>query len=151
MEKTILITEKSHRFFGCRFPAECIYKDSTLKGDSAADLFLCKLPDGTSIRVLSNQIDIGDWQDQCIAETKIKFGIELGSVIMIVKIGSGFYARNFDTNQPHLVTNILGDGSVECDFGKALIFNAVMEIYIGEIPVQSDYTKTIGQSLTYNF
>lgn len=147
MEKTILITDKSHRFFGCRLPAECIYKDRTLKGDSVADLFLCKLPGGSSIRVLTYQIDIVDWQNQCIEETKIKYGIELGSIIMITKISSGFYAKNFDTNQPHLVTNFWDDGSFECDYGKAQIYNAEMEIYTGEVPVQTDFTKTVGPSL----
>ncbi|PZO33207.1 MAG: hypothetical protein DCE86_05475 [Flavobacteriaceae bacterium] len=147
MEKTSLITDKSHRFFGCRFPAECIYKDSTFP-EYVADLFLCQLPDGTSIRVLSKQIDIGDWQAQCIAETKIKYGIELGSIIMITKIGSGFYDKNFDTNQPHLVTDFLGDGSIVCDYGKAQIYNAEMEIYTGEVPIQTYFTKTIAQTLT---
>lgn len=147
MGKTVLITDKSHRFFGCRFPAECIYKDSTFKG-YLADLFLCQLPDGTSIRVLSKQIDIDDWQAQCIEETKIKYGIELGSIIMITKIGSGFYDKNFDTNQPHLVTDFLGDGSIVCDYGKAQIYNAEMKIYTGKVPIQTDFTKTIGPSLT---
>lgn len=139
-DHTVLITDKNHEFYNQRLEGHIAYYDLYHTGNGP-DLYLAKTPEGSEIRLLTDQIDVEDYKNQEKAKTLMRFGVKEGDIIMISRLGSGSFCANFDIDQPHLITAISYNGNVVFDNGKANCFRPDMTKYEGVLPVQTDFTK----------
>jgi hypothetical protein len=145
MKHTILITDSKHEFFNKRLPGTLVYYDLYHTG-SSPDLYNYKNPNGHTERILSNQIDVEDYESQLLKDQIKEFGVNVGDKVMINESGSGSFCAYFDMKQPHLITKIGSSGNVEFDNGMSSQFRPTMEIYKGSLPIQTDFTKAEEQS-----
>lgn len=97
--------------------------------------------------ILSDSIDVKDYENQLLQINIKEFGVSVGDVVIIEKSGSGSFSANFDSKQPHLITSIGSSGNVEFDNGESNQFRPKMIKYEGDLPVQTDFSlhlKTAG-------
>ncbi|WP_195760054.1 hypothetical protein [Flavobacterium sp. LC2016-23] len=137
---TVLITDQEHEFYNQRLQGFCAYYDIHRTG-SGPDLYIAETPEGVEFNLLSDQIDLDDYDSQKLAKQVIRLGANVNDVVMITRLGSGSYGPNFDLDQPHVITKIFPSGQVIFDNGKADTFQPDVTLYTGEKPVQNDFTK----------
>lgn len=140
MNYTVLITDEKHKYYKQRLEGFCAYYDLYHTGNGP-DLYLAKTSEGLVFRLLSDQINIEDYNSQRLAKAIERLGANVNDVVMISRLGSGSYTQNFDLDQPHIVTKIFPSGHVIFDNGKAQTFQPDIIKYRGNLPVQTDFTK----------
>ncbi|MBX9886661.1 MAG: hypothetical protein K2Y30_01850 [Flavobacteriaceae bacterium] len=138
--KTVLITDEKHPNHGQRLTGSIAYHDIYHTGNGP-DLYIAETVQGINIRLLSDQIDIKDYQRQEKQQTIDRLGVQEGDIVMISRMGSGSFCAKFDTSQPHLITAMSDNGNVEFDNGKANCYMPDMVKYDGDLPAQTDFTK----------
>jgi hypothetical protein len=141
IKKTVLITDEKHPYYNQRLEGFCAYYDLYHTGNGP-DLYIATTPEGSEIRLLTDQINIQDYQNQEMAETEKSLGVKINDIVMISRSGSGSQCANFDLDQPHLITKMSYNGQVTFDNGKAEFFRPDMLKYNGDLPVQNDFTKS---------
>lgn len=137
---TVLITDKNHEYYNKRLNGFCAYYDIYRTG-KGPDLYHAITPDGMEFNLLSDQIDIEDYDSQKLAKEIKRLGANVNDTVMIQRLGSGSYCDKFDLDQPHIITKIFPSGHVVFDNGKAESFQPDVVIYKGNIPAQTDFTK----------
>lgn len=139
---TVLITDEKHPYYNQRLEVFYVLNYLPYKG-KRLDLYLVKNPEGDEFRILSDQIDIEDYNSQKLKKQIERLGAKVNDVVMISRIESDSFLYGFDLAQPHLITEILPSGLVVFDNGYALCFQPDVIKYTGNNPVQTDFTKPI--------
>jgi len=142
---TLLITDTEHEFYNKRLQGFCAYYDIYHTG-SGPDLYYAKTPQGNEIKLLTDQIDINDYNSQKLTKEINRLGANVGDIVIITRLGSGSSSSGFDLDKPHIISEIAPNGHIIFDKGKASGFQPDVYIYKGEMLPQTDFSKDVNNN-----